>query len=165
MEIVPAFRRCFPNIQFLVTTHEPLCLRGIQDNEIALMYREDGEIVVDEDLPSPVGLRADQLLTSPLFGLHSTIDPDLDNKFVEYYSLLAKPDGELSPAQQSRLQELKNELSRIGILGHTRRDQLVYEAIDEYLAKEPLLTSNSERVRLKESTKARVSSLLAFVFI
>jgi uncharacterized protein (TIGR02646 family) len=163
MEIVPALRRCFPNIQFVVTTHEPLCLRGLEDNEIALMRREGRDIVVEDDLPSPVGLRVDQLLTSSLFGLHSTIDPELDSKFVEYYALLAKHDTELSESQRNRLGELKKELSGVGILGHTRRDQIVYEAIDEYLAKEPLLTSKEARIDLKLATKRRISALLAEV--
>jgi uncharacterized protein (TIGR02646 family) len=77
MEIVPALRRTFPAIQFLVTTHDPLCLRGLVEGEIALMRREGREIIVEDNLPSPTGLRVDQLLTSSLFGLYSTIDPDL----------------------------------------------------------------------------------------
>jgi hypothetical protein len=165
MEIVPALRRCFPNVQFLVTTHEPLCLRGLHENEIALMRRQDNQITVEEDLPSPVGLRVDQLLTSPLFGLHSTIEPELDNKFVEYYALLAKPETELSSQQRHRLEELKNELSGIGVLGHTRRDQMVYEVIDDYLAREPLVTSKTDRINLKASTKNKISELLTEVSI
>jgi uncharacterized protein (TIGR02646 family) len=161
MEIVPALRRCFPNIQFLVTTHEPLCLRGLQDGEISLMHREAGEILVDDDLPSPVGLRVDQLLTSQFFGLHSTIDPALDAKFVEYYALLTKRDQDLSPQQRQRRDTLKKELSVVGALGHTRRDQLVYEAVDEYLAKEPLFTLREERVQLKATTKRKIAQLLS----
>ena len=46
--------------------------------------------------PSPTcrrspGLRVDQLLTSEHFGLNSTIDPELDALFAEYYLLKAKP--------------------------------------------------------------------------
>lgn len=163
MEIVGALRRSFPLIQFLATTHEPLCLRGIEDGEVTVMRRVGSLIVLEDELPSFTGLRVDQLLTSQFFGLHSTIEPELDNKFVEYYSLLAKHDAELSPGQRGRLEELKRELSGIGVLGHTRRDQIIYEVIDEYLAKEPLLASKEERPVLRAETKRRIAKLLTEV--
>ena len=51
------------------------------------------EVVAVTDLPSVAGLRVDQLLTSEHFGMNSTIDPELDALFAEYYLLKAKPHG------------------------------------------------------------------------
>lgn len=162
MEIVASLRRVFPRVQFLATTHEPLCLRGLKKGEIDIMDRDDtGRIIrVDAELPSPEGMRVDQLLTSHFFGLHSTIDPEIDKKFQEYYALLADPSSD--DAIRKRRERLKGELASHCILGATRRDQLVYEVIDEVLAAEPSLSLEQRRKRrdeTKEIVKAIWSSI------
>ena len=86
MRIVQDLRNAFPKIQFLVTTHEPLCLRGIEADETILMQKEDDYVCAVTDLPSPKGLRVDQLLTSRLFGLYSTIDPETEAEFQSDYT-------------------------------------------------------------------------------
>ena len=92
MRIVPSLRQVFPRVQFLTSTHDPLCLRGLGDGEVVVVKRDpDGQVIAVTDLPSVAGLRVDQLLTSEHFGLNSTIDPELDALFAEYYLLKAKP--------------------------------------------------------------------------
>lgn len=161
MRIVKGLRKAFPNVQFLVTTHEPLCLRGLLEREIALMKREGKEVVVRDDIPSPAGLRVDQLLTSELFGLYTTIDPDIDEKFQRYYELLAKRNR--GRRQEDEFQRLRSELNRYNKLGYTRRDQLVYEFIDEYLLEERSGASAGELKNLRDETKRRVTELWANV--
>jgi uncharacterized protein (TIGR02646 family) len=156
MEVVRILREAFPSLQFFASTHEPLCLRGLKDKEIALMRRnEDGAIKVRTDLPSPENLRVDQLLTSALFGLHTTLDPEIDKEFRVYYAIRAKRPGERSQEEREKLKELRMRLGRHGVLGYTRRDQIVYELIDAYLAREPGLPPE-RRQPLKERTKKRV---------
>ncbi len=147
MKIVGSLRRAFPKIQFLATTHEPLCLRGLKHGEIEVMRRgRDDQIWTETDLPSPEGLRVDQLLTSHLFGLHTTIDEAIDRKFQRYYTLLAMP--ELGPDDEKECRQLKSELLSYGVLGYTRRDQLIYKAIDDFLAREDdFLARKSELTR------------------
>ena len=70
---------------------------------------------------------------------------------------MAKRD--LNSQQLARKTELKSRLAGLGVLGHTRRDQLVYEAIDEYLAKEPQIADPQERSRLRENTKQKVRDI------
>ncbi len=159
MRIVASLRNAFPAMQFLVTTHEPLCLRGLDEGEVAVLQRDGRKVIVQDDVPSPSGLRVDQLLTSPLFGLYSTIDPELDGKFMIYYALLAKRDEELSAAQRRQRDTLRAELSSVGILGSTRRDQLIYEVIDQYLAREPALHDAQQRNTLRDATKRKVAEL------
>ncbi len=167
MRIVDSLRRCFPFIQFIATTHEPLCLRGLGEREISVLKKiekaEYGqtkgkkyEIKVFDDIQSPLGLRVDQLLTSELFGLESTIDPEVDLKFQEYYQLLAC--DSLTPFQNQRISELKMELNKYNKLGFTRRDQMVYEFIDEFIAKKDSLPPN-EQNELNNETKKRVMEL------
>lgn len=132
MVIVGSLRKAFASMQFIATTHEPLCLRGLREGEIVVMRNDDGDVAATTRLPSPEGMRVDQLLTSPFFGLFSTIEPEVDREFMEYYRLLALQAPTEDDARKR--DALKVKLSRHGVLGYTRRDQLVYEAIDDYLA-------------------------------
>jgi len=135
MRIVESLRTVFPRVQFLVTTHDPLCLRGLGEGEVALVERRQdaaATVVVRQDLPPIAGLRADQLLTSELFGLRSTIDPELEAAFDEYYWLLAL--RRRTRAQARRVDELKDQLDGLRLMGDTTRERLVFEAADRWLA-------------------------------
>ena len=158
MRIVPSLRQVFPRVQFLTSTHDPLCLRGLGDGEVVVVKRDaDGEVVAVTDLPSVAGLRVDQLLTSEHFGLNSTIDPELDALFAEYYLLKAKPHR--TAADTRRLGELQAQLDGLDVLGSTRRERIVLEAADDYLAKAGTLADPNERLELRESTKKRIAAI------
>lgn len=136
MRIVAGLRDLFPRVQFLVTTHDPLCLRGLEDGEVALVERledEDRTVVVRQDLPPVAGLRADQLLTSEFFGLRSTVDPDVEKAFDEYYALLAV--RQPTARQKRRIAALQAQLADLRLLGDTLRERLVYESADRWLAR------------------------------
>jgi len=154
MRIVESLRRTFSSMQFIVTTHEPLCLRGLNENEVMVLKREGNEIVSLDNLPSPSGMRVDQLLTSELFGLHSAVDPEIDEIFAAYYKLLAK--DSLSSTEQQKLEELRKRLPDIpvvALLGNTQREQLIYEAVDGYLARE--LVHRNPRIAKKIRSETR----------
>lgn len=135
MQIVERLRETFPRLQFLVTSHEPLSLRGLNQQEVAVMHRSKrGRVTtITDDLPNPKGLRVDQLLTSEFFGLSCTLSPELEIDFNEYYSLLAKPS--LSSKQGTRVGELKTKLDGLRLMGDTPRERMMYEVIDEFLAR------------------------------
>lgn len=160
MKIVKSLRNTFPGIQFIVTTHDPLCLKGLGSGEITVLKRDSETIFVYDNVSSPSGLRIDQLLTSELFGLDSTIDPDIDEKFYNYYRLLAKTlnatGAEDITKDREQLQRLKDELQQFNKLGFTRRDRLVYDFIDEYIAKSKNTADSDAKDRLREETKQRV---------
>ena len=158
MRIVPSLREVFPRVQFLSSTHDPLCLRGLGAGEVVVVKRaEDGEIVAVTDLPSVAGLRVDQLLTSEHFGMNSTIDPELDALFAEYYLLKAKP--RTTAAERRRLHELAARLDGLDVLGTTRRERLVYEAADDYVAHADAMADPKAKLALKASTKKRIAEI------
>jgi len=135
MEVVKRLRKTFPKIQFIVTTHEPLCLRGLENNEVSVLKRDEkGEIISMNKLPNPSDFRVDQLLTSEYFGLNSTLDFETETLFREYYDLLAKEDR--SDEEQNRVSELNQILPNKKHIGDDIRDELVYFVIDELLAKQ-----------------------------
>jgi predicted ATP-binding protein involved in virulence len=136
MQIVDSLRRAFPNLQFIVTTHEPLCLRGLAHGEVNVLVRDQQQEirVLDSNvLPDHNALRVDQLLTSDLFGLLDTIDPKIEKTYEEYYALLSKNDRTI--AEEDKVNELKIQLADKDILGTTPQDQVLYQAIDETFAK------------------------------
>lgn len=153
MQIVSKLREVFPRIQFIFTSHDPLCLRGMADGEVIVMRKDNNNAVyLLEDLPPHEGLRVDQILTSEYFGINCTTDPHVEASFNEYYTLLANPDSRNS----SRVNELKDELQKYNLLGETRRERLMYEAIDEFLAMEKFGEEKKNMQPLKEETKRKL---------
>ncbi len=136
MRIVSSFREVFPQVQFIVTTHDPLCLRGLKKSEPVLMQRDKDshEVILYTDLPSPEAYRVDQLLTSNFFGLYSTIDPVIEDNFNKLYKLLALKNKSKKDVED--IEKLKNELKDKKQLGDSLREELMYNVIDELLAKE-----------------------------
>lgn len=136
MRIIANLRATFPRLQFILTTHDPLCLRGLSAGEVALLRRStvppyDAELI--QNLPSIADLRVDQILTSSYFGLRTTVDPSVELLFDEYYDLLDR-EMDLQPDEQLRLGVLKVEVAKFDLPALLDRDRLMYMAIDRYLA-------------------------------
>jgi hypothetical protein len=115
---------------------------------------KDDKIIAITDLPSVEGLRVDQLLTSEHFGLDSTIDPEIDDLFQEYYQLIAK--RKRAKADDKRLADLKIQLKEFDLMGTTRRERIMLEAVDSYLAEQPELLDFKKRIDLKEETRRKI---------
>ncbi|MCM3195824.1 AAA family ATPase [Priestia megaterium] len=130
MRIVSSLRKAFPHMQFIVTSHDPLCLRGIRHNEIAVTRENKGRIEIQNDLPDPSGLRIDQILTSELFGMNSTLDIRRDELITKYHSLLTSP----LDVNQDELSKVEDQLDEINYLGATNRERILYKIIDKYIA-------------------------------
>jgi uncharacterized protein (TIGR02646 family) len=128
LQIVQRLRRTFPRLNFLVTTHDPLCLRGLEDGEIALLRRDRGyQIEVVTDVPSVAHLRADQILTSFLFALPSTRGADSATMVSRYSTLLGKKDR--SAQEQKELQDLEANLRDMLLTGETPLQREVEQAV------------------------------------
>lgn len=145
MEVVKRFRNVFPRLQFIVTTHDPLCLRGLKEGEVVVFNKDEHhKVYTIADLPDPSEYRVDQLLTSPFFGLNTVVDPVLEKKFNEYYYLLSKP--EPTPVQKTKIEKLAKELEPVTHLGSTWRESLLYKAVDEVIAMKNIKSTVSQSV-------------------
>nr|WP_281423106.1 retron system putative HNH endonuclease [Paenibacillus oenotherae] len=150
MRIVSQLKELFPLVQFITTSHDPLCLRGLNKQEIVVLERIKDRVRVHSDnLPNPQGLRADQLLTSEFFGLSSTLDLETESTFTEYYSLLAK--RVRGSEETNRIEEIKEILQQWGYMGNNRRERLMYGAIDVFLAEERILSTSELRQLAQEN--------------
>ncbi|MBZ2199027.1 AAA family ATPase [Occultella gossypii] len=154
MRIVTALRTLMPRVQFIVSTHDPLCLRGLLDGEVTVIRRNaEADVIAITDLPSVQGMRVDQLLTSEHFGLGSTDDPELDDLWAQYYQLQGL--SERGAEQESQLAHVRARLDAIGVLGSTERDRLLLASADEFIARRRQVGDEVTR------TSAEVTSELA----
>lgn len=150
MNVVNDLRTMFPHLQFVVTTHDPLCLRGLERGEINLLQRgDDGEITV-EQIDVPPGLDADEILTGQWFGLKTTLDPEVEADLLEYQR--HRMEG-LRPDDQ-RLAPLRQRLaSTIGSYTGTSAGGVLLDAASEVAAEQAAVGS----VKLtKDAVKQRL---------
>lgn len=153
--VVGILRDVFPRIQFIVTSHEPLCLRGLHGGETVLLRRDPADdIIAISDLPDPNELRVDQILASEFFGLSSTVESEVEEIYDEYYALLTKQRP--NRTERQRMAELKDELRDREHLGHSLRDELMYDVIDRSLAEQLLGPGVKSRPQLKKETFDKV---------
>ncbi len=154
MRIVKSLRKAFSRIQFIISSHEPLCLRGIHEGEVRVLQYEDGQLEIIEELPNPSTFRVDQLLTSPFFGLNSVVDPEEEQLFDEYYTLLRKGDT-ISATEKQRLKILTIKVKKYNVLGNSLREELIYYAVDKLIAEK----QKSKSVAWKNLKKETISSI------
>jgi len=155
MRIIKQFRTCFPRIQFVITTHDPLCLRGLEKGEVVSMKRDGrGGLMLERDLPDIKGLEVDQLLTSDYFGLNTTIDPEVEEIFRKYYTLLAKPKPNHEELRER--EQLRVSIDSRRLLGSNERERLMLEAIDQYLAD---ARSRPADKPLRDDIKQRIAAM------
>lgn len=159
MRIVKQLRQVFPNINFIISTHHPLCLRGAEREEILLLRNLDDEVVTNTELPDPASLRVDQILASEFFGLSSLVDPEIEARFNRYYELLAKND-KATPGEKAEIDQLKDFLRNKKQLGASLREELMYTVIDKLLAEKVVFNKQSfDRNSLKEEAVQRVKEV------
>jgi uncharacterized protein (TIGR02646 family) len=159
MRISKALRQTFPRLQFLVTTHDPLCLRGLRNGEVVTLQRTHrGQVFIRKDLPPIEGMRVDQILQSEYFGLRSSMDPDIEADFDKMYRLKAKPT--LTNPQRNSLAQLEARLANFEVLGSTRSERLMLSEINRYLAVEREQPDQVKRDQDWEYTKKRISKRL-----
>jgi predicted ATP-binding protein involved in virulence len=119
-------RRAFPKLQFIVTSHSPFVAQAAtEDGLIVLRPGEGGQVEAVRPVKSVKGWRADQILTSPLFGLSGTRDQETEQMIDEHSRLVARREWEqLSPDEQAQLIRLETELSeRVTSPGETLEER------------------------------------------
>lgn len=130
MQIISLLRNAFPKVQFVMSTHDPLCLRGMFDGEVFVLTRDEaaGNIEVLKELPSITGMRAEQILTSEYFGLGTT-DPATESKVIRYQTLAVK--DELSSAETAEKNKLAEDLKTDMRVGDNFAQQVFYQLLSE----------------------------------
>jgi energy-coupling factor transporter ATP-binding protein EcfA2 len=112
-ELGERLQRVFPKVQFIVTTHSPFIAQEATDGGLfVLRAKENGAVEVIQPVESVRGWTASQILTSPLFGLESTRDPETESLIREQAALTSKERANhLAPAEKNRLEAVRRQLS------------------------------------------------------
>jgi hypothetical protein len=122
-----------------------------------LKKSRDGKVYAVTDLPSVAGMQVEQLLTSEHFGLSSTTDPALEAAFDRYYELLRlKRPGK---DDLTEIAELRAFLAQLRVLGATRRERLMLEAIDRWLARDE--TGPADRQAARDSLDSDLDGIMS----
>jgi hypothetical protein len=107
-EIVLELSRQFPQVQFIASSHSPLCAGGLSDLDIgdAAMYRfeQKSDAVVGEKLEPYRGWTYDQIMTSSAFGLKSTRDVTTQRIVEELSEARSSGDEDQVKAKEEELE-------------------------------------------------------------
>ncbi|MDR7155691.1 uncharacterized protein (TIGR02646 family) [Sphingobium xenophagum] len=160
MRIVGLLREAFPRVQFILTTHDPLCLRGMYQGEVFVLRRDDADNAIEtlSELPNVEGMRADQILTSEFFGLGST-DPTTDAK-VERYQFLTGKAGRNDDEEAERLR-LADEIEGQMMVGSTIEQQTQAEAARRADLDAPIILTQVRDGDRKRMVKDALAKLMA----
>lgn len=147
LNIMSGLRRAMPRVTFIVTSHDPLCLRGMYNGEVMMLnrYQNEGSNQASK-LPEVVervaefdnieDLTIEQLLTSNLFQLFSTDASWTDYAFSIIPTILTKRENreDLSDVEMTALRRFDEEIKEALPYGRTEITQLVREAVAGYVA-------------------------------
>ncbi|WP_305972256.1 MULTISPECIES: AAA family ATPase [unclassified Mameliella] len=141
MRVTRALRKAMPKVTFIATTHDPLCLRGMEQGEVVVLAKDRNQQIYQlTDLPDISGMRVEQILTSDYFGLNSTADPETEAQLTAYVATLSRAQAGDQDAEE-RATRLGATLRETLVLGETAADQLAQEALDRFLAERHDLSS------------------------
>lgn len=157
MRIVGVLRSVFPQVQFITSTHNPLTLRGLRNGEVALVRLEEQRgAVIDQNLPAIEGMWVDELLTSRVFGLESTADPDVERLLQEYYYLRSAP---YDPGNERRIAEIRERVGDREALGRSDSERLMLEAAKTFV--ESVDEEDRRSGSLRDETLRRLAAIAA----
>ncbi|MGJ7515034.1 AAA family ATPase [Pseudomonas baetica] len=179
MNIMRGLRNALPNVTFIATTHDPLCLRAMADNEVLVLQRAASKqppqtarkskrapmlpMKVErlEHLPATSNLTIEQLLTSDFFQLFSADAPEIDRQFAGIAALLAAQRLEpiTDPEKIQLLRTFESSIASVLPIGTSEGQRLVQEVVAEFL-KERRTASDETLQRMRNESKARIMSLL-----
>ncbi|HEV2800890.1 MAG TPA: AAA family ATPase [Pyrinomonadaceae bacterium] len=153
-KLVPMVRKRFPNLQLCVTTHSPLIVGNMEQKEIYHLRRSGDDIHVGRLNFSPKGLRADQILTTNVFGLPTSISPEAARLKEEYADALARvndPDLKDDAQAKADYERLTKEVREtIATPPEREEDRQAMELLEEWMLERFLEHPEEERRRVIE---------------
>ena len=137
LNIVRRFKRVFPDILFIFSTHDPLILKGCDYGEVVLLTRDkNGMTRVEQDLPDISQYDAEMILTSRYFGLGSSASSEKNDELKHYYDTI-------KGGNKDDILEEINKLKSLGLYGNTFREMIAFMCVDKSIsAGEPINISD-----------------------
>ena len=111
--LIPVLKKVFPRMQFIVTTHSPLVLPGLDAGEIVvLQYDENGNITGERGGDSPKLMTGSELYSS-FFGIDKLYPIELGEQLRDYGFLVGLPNP--TDEQKREMVRLKHLLVAAGV--------------------------------------------------
>ena len=162
MRLIPLLKEHFPKLQVVATTHSPL-LAGALDPEHVLIASRDPETraaSIHRSSLDTEGMPADQILTSPLFGLATTrTRGDTIDRYVE---LLGK-EGVRSEEEEEEFESLKERVERLLSFGASEFERKVTVSVTKAV-EEQVDDQMSEIRKLSDADKEHLKLRIADFF-
>ena len=172
LEIVSGLRKALPHASFIMSSHDPLCIRGMEQGEVTVFNRyyrpRNNEGFTREyvetisQFPIFENMTIEQLLTSDLFQLYSPDDRRVEAKFGNIIQLLEKEkEKKLIDDEKEVLETFRDEIDEALPVGLGEAGRLVQEAVAEFLAlrRGPKKDANVKRKEAKEKILAILKDL------
>jgi predicted ATPase len=99
--------------QLIIATHNPLMIGSLRKNQVRILAQRGEGIRATEPEYDPIGVGVEGLLKSELYGLRSTLAPEILHKLDKHYQLLGKSGK--TPAERAELMALATELNELGV--------------------------------------------------
>jgi len=148
LEVISGLRRALPKATFVMSSHDPLCVRGMENDEVVVFNRifdakasgtttkESVEVI--SEFPDFKKMTVEQLLTSNLFQLYSADDRRLEREFARVVDGLSKgkkpSELGLSRNDQDALDKFKTSINAALPIGMSEAEQVVHQAVAQYLS-------------------------------
>ncbi len=160
MQVMSALRHAMPQVQFIATTHDPLCLRGMKNGEVHVLYRDgQGHVRLVDDLPDIETLRAEQILTSDYFGLWTTADMQQETVLMRLAALGGRPEQDLSADERRDRDALLRQFDGLPVVGSSPDRQILAEAMTRHLRTLPAVPVG-DRAALREDAIDKIVGVL-----
>lgn len=152
-KIYALLKRQFPEVQFITTTHSPLCVIGttdLDDKDVCLVHlrRREAAVEVASGLKPPRGMRADQVLTSYLFGMETTGDDHTKYEIERLSKLISKTT--LTVEEEQELSQLRESLNAKLGTGETELERRAAHLSQKVLEQETREIISSLKIKMQQ---------------
>ena len=113
LTLVRSLKRAFPRVQFVATTHSPLVLAGLDDDEVWILDADERGSVTARPAGESARLMTSGGILQTFFGVERVDPDDTAGKLREFGFLASTP--ERTDDDERRLVELLEELKRLGV--------------------------------------------------
>lgn len=147
--IVKILSEQFPKVQFICSTHTPICALGLGDLEggswLFKTPNPDGYGDIERFNPREdfKGYRADQILTSGIFDLTDTRSVSVESKLEAYRDIYLKEESERSPEEKQMFITIEDELKNLPMWDN-EKDKQRREKLIELIGRSKEIKSNDQ---------------------
>jgi predicted ATP-binding protein involved in virulence len=154
-ELAGRMRDLFPAAQIIATTHSPLMISSSEPEEVVLVYRSETGVKVERPHFDARGLRADQILTSPLFRLQSTRDAKTRAYLNTYTDLVWRED--LNAVDQQRLEEAARALDvRLPSAAESTQARQAFAVLNESINEKVMSMAAEDKEELMKEVRVQL---------